>query len=359
MDALRTAEGEAQRRAAKVAPATFLAVARADWAAADIATGRGVATAHETVGQQLGMSGKTVQRSRDLMVALGFAVTVAEGRYLTRAERAAARELHGQPQKRAASLRALTLPRPPRNPQAVENVQLPRRGSVLFTSYLSENSSTHAQARDRAASRQLTTKRVQSARRPAMVRAARPIEHQRFAAALVRRLPWLARDRHIGSVVRMIDSTKIDVRRWSADALVDAINAHISSRGARPAEPGSQRNPVGYLAALIRTAIDPDAETPLERQRRTAAERADRMARQAEQQRADAERAAQIDHAEVARIIEQMKRDQAARDRATAERERLRKAELRRRIETDRATSIEVAYLHSRSVESIATDSVR
>lgn len=64
MDVLRTPEGEEARRAAKVAPDTLLRVAYADRAAADQATGRGVATAHETVAAQLGMSAKTVQRSR-------------------------------------------------------------------------------------------------------------------------------------------------------------------------------------------------------------------------------------------------------------------------------------------------------
>lgn len=339
MDALKTPEGEALRRAAKVAPATFLAVARADWGAADVATGRGVATSHETVAQQLGMSSKTVQRSRDLMAALGFAVTVAEGRYLTRAERAAARAQHGQTQTRAASLRALTLPRPRPAHQAVENVQLPRRGLTLPTPYLSENSSTRARARAGAASRQPKPTTNHQTRRSTSTRVASPLEHQRFAAALVQRLPWLARNRHIGSVVRMIAHTKLDVDRWSADALIDAINRHLSSRGSRPLEPGLQRNPVGYLAALIRAAVDPKEETPLERQRRSATERADRIARQIEQRRAEAERAAQINRTEVARIIEQMKCDQAERDHASAERERRRRADARRRLEIVTSTT--------------------
>lgn len=332
MDALKTPEGEALRRVAKVAPATFLTVARADWGAADVATGRGVATAHETVAQQLGMSSKTVQRSRDLMAALGFAVTVAEGRYLTRAERASARAQHGQTQTRAASLRALTLPRPRSNHQAVENVQLPRRGLSLSTPHLPKNSTTSAQARTRAASRQPRPTTERRSRRPVPV--ASPIERQRFAAALVQRLPWLARNRHIGSVVRMIAHTKLDVDRWSADALIDAINTHLSSRGSRPLDPGLQRNPVGYLAVLIRAAVAPNEETPLERQRRSTTERADRIARQIEQRRVEAERAAQIDRTEVARIIEQMKCDQAERDHASAERERRRRADARRRFET-------------------------
>jgi hypothetical protein len=49
MDVLSTPEGEAERRAAKVARDTLLRVAYADRLAADRRTGRDMATAHETV----------------------------------------------------------------------------------------------------------------------------------------------------------------------------------------------------------------------------------------------------------------------------------------------------------------------
>ena len=65
MDALATHAGEERRREAHVAAGTLLRVARADWLAADVATGRGVATANETVAADLGMSAKTVQRAHE------------------------------------------------------------------------------------------------------------------------------------------------------------------------------------------------------------------------------------------------------------------------------------------------------
>jgi len=279
LDALRHAvsssDGAERRRQARVALGTLLRVARADAAAADASTGRGVATSHETVAGILGMSGKTVQRARQLIEALGFSVTIAEGRYLTTAERAAAREAHGGYQVRAASLRALTLPAPP-----VRNVHLPRRGHVLSSSPVRENSPRRA-----AAARPPASKRSDS---PAPRFGHRSIEMQRLAARLVDgsgseptapRMPWLLRTRtggrrHIGALCDVLGRAGIDPSRWTPRALVDAIDAWHRQEERRTLA-GGAADPLAYFAWQLRQAVDPHELTPVER---SAIEREQRAA---------------------------------------------------------------------------------
>lgn len=310
MDALRSAEGETARRRAKVAPDTLLRVAYADRAAADQATGRGVSTAHETVAARLGMSAKTVQRARRLMEALGLAVTVAEGRYLTTAERREAQLRHGGHQLRAASTRALTMPagyRPPPSAhvaagdrQSVENVQLPPRRGVKGSSHLIENSLTRARSRPRKAT---------ASRRPAetkMLRAMTPsgprgIDVQRLAAGLIARMPWLDRGgRHIGRLCALIERHGLAGQGWTARALVEAIDRGRVQLGVGLLDVDAQRDPLRYFAWLLGGTVPAGAPSPSavlrdesrERARRQAIEAAEERARRA-QIEADA---AAIDH---------------------------------------------------------------
>jgi hypothetical protein len=302
MDALRTPEGEEARRAAKVAPDTLLRVAYADRAAADQATGRGVATAHETVAAQLGMSAKTVQRSRQLLEALGLAVTVAEGRYLTTAERQEAQRKHGGHQVRAASTRALTMPAgagrtpavdvPPKRSRDVENVHLPSLRRVKRTSYLSDNSltRTHSRALDATASRRQATD-VREGRKA--VRNPRAIEVQRLAAALVARMPWLARDGvHIGRLCDVIERFGLVDAGWTGATLLQEIDHRAHSFGLRPTPLVAQRRPLGYFTWLLSTTIPPGTVAP---SRAAESERAARAAARAAAERAAAERRAQIE----------------------------------------------------------------
>lgn len=148
--ALATAEGQQIRRAHQVSAATVRAVARAD-AAADYRSGRGVATAHATVARRIRRCPRSV---------------------------AAARAVHGRRQVRAASTRALTLPR-----RAWTIYNLPRRGKETPTKLRSRRVTKRAHTRARAA-------------RPRN----RPLWRQRLAAGLAQRLPWLARG-HIGHLI--------------------------------------------------------------------------------------------------------------------------------------------------------------
>lgn len=275
LDVLATPAGEECRAAAKVGRDTLLRVAYADRKAADQATGRGVATAHETVAAQLGMSAKTVQRVRRLIERLGLAVTVVEGRYLTTAERAAATARHGGRQDRAASTRALIMPREvgmvaDRRP--VENVHLPSPGRVKSSSPVRKYSPTRALAR---------TRKATAARRPAkttgktLIRSTKPrtLAVQQLAAELARRMPWLVRDgRHVGHLCDALDRQQLVQRGWTSQQILDRIDTYNRSTSTRTADPVAQRDPVSYLVWMLRRAIAPDDLSPSVE----AAERRDR-----------------------------------------------------------------------------------
>ena len=95
--------------ARRVSRRALMAVARADAAAADHATGRWVATANATVARITGLCERTVQYARATLVHLGLCRVVATGRYLTADERRTAARTHGGRQMRAASTRVLTM----------------------------------------------------------------------------------------------------------------------------------------------------------------------------------------------------------------------------------------------------------
>jgi hypothetical protein len=299
MDALATPHGEECRRSVKVAGDTLLRVARADWLSADVDTGRGVSTAHETVALQLGMCKRTVQRSRELMELLGFAVTIQVGRYLTTAERAAAHQVHGGRQYRAASIRALTLP----IPSPVENVHLPspREGESLTP--VLKSSPTRASARRSAAPRpqhgQKTVKKQNQDRRP------RPLEDQRLAGELAARLPWLSPGRHVGTVSNFLARLHLSSHDWTAHGLLDALNRFCTETGVRMVDPQTHRDPAAYLAWLIKSATTAGVNPNRQRQAQDAERRAAERAARAEADRKEAERVAAIDWNEVARILEE------------------------------------------------------
>lgn len=315
MDVLGTGDGEEARRRAKVARDTLLRVAYADRQSADQATGRGVATAHETVAVQLGMSAKTVQRARLLLEALGLAVTVVEGRYLTAAERVEATGRHGGHQVRAASTRALTLPVGYRVPgasvergddsRAVESVHLPPAKGVNVSSHLPEKSPTRAHSRTprpTASRRAASTK----AKRFSGPRVPRGLQVQRLAAELVRRMPWVARDRHIGVVCDLLE--RLDVVRggWTASELFDAISRHVATSGIRLAGVDDQRDPVAYLSWLLRSAVPPGSRSPAAD---VIDERRAVLTRQAQEREAEQARRARIavEADEIQAIIDRMR----------------------------------------------------
>ncbi|MEO8093672.1 MAG: hypothetical protein ABI632_01940 [Pseudolysinimonas sp.] len=311
MDALATPEGEAVRARGKVAAKTLLRIAREEWMVADVAAGRDVATSHATVGRKVDRCERQVGRARRVLALLGFAVTIEGGRYLHSHERAAARDAHGGHQVRAASTRALTLPRP----ASVENVQLPPKGLALKESPVKESLPTRASAHEASASRPRARTSTTGRSRQDASRSPRPIELQRFAGQLVARMPWLARGRHVGAVCSMLGRVGVDPARWTVDALLDAIaRANVASGTVVPAAV-AQRDPLGYLAWSIGRAIDPAEPTPTEVAREVSEQRRAERARRA-QERAAQPPQAPDELARIAQIIEQMKVDEAARRRA-------------------------------------------
>lgn len=247
--ALRTTEGEEKRAAAKVSADTLIDVAAADARAADSRTGRGVTTAHDTVAKALGCSGKTVQRARLLIEALGFAKTVIVGRYLTTEERAEAYAHHGGDQRRMASERALLVPR------HVSNVHLPPWG--CFNSHLPSRSDLpkRASALSGAASRQPRTTKSPKRSHP------RPsIAVQRLAAGLAARLPWLARG-HIGSLCRTLTVLGLDDTGWTTHDVIDMLDRRNVQLGLYSLTSSSQRDP-SRRGAVPSCAARPRARGP-------------------------------------------------------------------------------------------------
>lgn len=354
MDALATPEGERVRAAVKVAPHTLLCVAQEDMRSADVGTGRGVTTAHQTVADRLGMCKRTVQRAREILLLLGLSAVVIEGRYLYGSERIAAQLKHGGRQLRMASTRALVMPRssaqrplretpapvPPRISGAgdiersVENVHLPRRRSAPPTAPVRKKSPTRGEPRSKAASRQPGQRNITRSGSIVRPTSPKPIELQRFAAALAQRIPWLARGKHVGHVVGMLERSGIDVSEWSVEGLMFAMNAWLTRDGRRVPETFTSRGALGFYGWVIRHVVTGHSQLDQAR-RNAAAQRAADQERRAAERAAEAARLASIDHDAVDRVIAQMKADQREYERAAREREEARKraaAEARRQL---------------------------
>jgi len=252
-DALASSSGAGILASVRIRAATVLAVARADARSADRRTGRNLATAHATVAAAVGRSVSTVRRARAVIAELGYSVTVTRGRYLTATEREAARAEHGGRQVRAASLRALTLPREAFDAGIIRE-HLPRRGSPTGDLTSSVDLPTRASARGRNST---TTRRGPRRRGPA--RTPRPLSVQRMAAKVAARLPWLARG-HIGRLCDILAGLCLDPA-WSADDLIDAIDEHNRVRGLYALPADSQRNPLALFNTQARQATA-DREPP-------------------------------------------------------------------------------------------------
>lgn len=274
---LASPAGEVHRRRLSVRLETALDVAAEDARAADSRTGRHVATSHATVAALLGCSTKTVQRARLLVEAVGYATTVTEGRYLTTTERAAARLVHGGDQRRMASERALTVPRPS------SDVHLPRRGAVSALPKSRSGLPKRAQARARVATRPKKTHQLTPVR---------PLAVQQLAADLARRLPWLARS-HIGTLCDALTTLGLDATGWTAADIIEYLDADNAEAGRYQPNPDSQRNPIGLFFLQAQRALA-GVEPPVARRRAAAQARAARRAADAAAAQAERDRLAEI-----------------------------------------------------------------
>lgn len=285
-EAVDSPEGESARARARVARGTLLGVALADRTAADPRSGRGVCTSHATVARKLGLkSGRTVKRARDLMVALGFAAVIAVGRHLDRSERAQARARHGRAQDRAASLRALTMPRPAANVTPSRRDSSDRRSQAL---------NTHSNQRATARAARRNPPQAPLPRKTA--HKVWPREEFLFARDVQRRLPALL-GFHTATVCAMLASLGITAARWhSAAFLLGALEHGNRARGGWDfAPPARQRRPLAYTRHVLAASLDLAAETPYEAAERRRAEL--RAERDAAREAAASRRAASSDTA--------------------------------------------------------------
>ena len=257
--------------ARRVSRRALMAVARADAAAADHATGRWVATANATVARITGLCERTVQYARATLVHLGLCRVVATGRYLTAAERHTATATHGGRQVRAASTRVLTMP-------CATICALPRRGH-------------HHRKVQFLDGHQRTRTRV---RRPTTPEK-NPLWLQKLAAHLDQHLPWLVRNHHIGRLCHALTALGIN-EHWQPadlDALLDAMNRRNRHLGLDMPCADDQHNPLGLFIHQARDTLTHDNphERRLTREHHRAQLIDDQLHRHAEAARLAAERA--------------------------------------------------------------------
>jgi hypothetical protein len=88
-------------------------------------------------------------------------------------------------------------------------------------------------------------------------------------------MPWLARDRHIGALARLLHRHNLTVDTgWSAIRLLRVLEQHNRATGHLVPDPATQRNPLGYLNWLLTTAtkqLTASSETPAGARRPAAA----------------------------------------------------------------------------------------
>jgi hypothetical protein len=220
-----------------LSPRTALLVARACARLADADTGRGVTASNETIGRIAAelagrprpFSHDVVSNARAVLAALGLAVEVAQGRYLTVEERFQAAVHHDGVQLRAASTWALTTPR-----RWYAKSYLPRRGPTGSKTPRRKCSPTHA--RKRASAPSGRSQRLKDRERP---RQAHIVTAQLVAAA-----KSLDNGRHLGSLVDVV-AELVDCDRWTGRDLVAVLNQDAREN---PRDwPSTIQNPAGFL----------------------------------------------------------------------------------------------------------------
>ncbi|WCT05965.1 hypothetical protein [Rhodococcus qingshengii] len=216
---------------------------------AESATGRSVTASRETIARRAGVSTSTVKRARRVLTALGVAVELVRGRYLSRLEAMAAESHHGYRQFRAASAWALTTPRPvattvtppftkpgkpsratPRtaayrsrtttrnHPQSGTRDPLSPSGGFALKALAFKISPTRTQAHAGKTTHQPTT-------------TPRPLHLQRAAAELIAHAPALKPAGHIGTICDTLQQSGIDTTRWTGRDIAHQLTADTQRRG--------------------------------------------------------------------------------------------------------------------------------
>lgn len=270
--ALMSDDGRRLCRTRHLSPTTARAIARGCAAYADSRTGRNLAASNRTIsahaaqraGRSRPWSHDVVANTRHVLEALGLAVEVVRGRYLTAAERLAAAVHHDGVQLRAASTWALTIVR-----RWQVKSFLPRRGPTGSKTPRSRTSPKRAHARAQAPS-------GRSQRKP---RQPRPLPAQIVTAQLLSRTHGLDNGRHIGPVIDVITDL-VDCERWTGRDLATILNEDVRNR---PRDwPQKIANPASFLRHRLlqltdRLAGPSPSESAAEQHRALLAEQQSRV----------------------------------------------------------------------------------
>lgn len=220
----------------KIGRAGILACARVIADAADPA-GRRCLLAHATIATRALQVDPSLRGKPNAKVAcqilreLGLIVTVTTGRRLTRAERAAANEVHGGHQRNIANETALTYPGPETAAQEPTCTPLPRRGQVSKKPN-SQSVVTNARKRTRGENS-----------KPSRSKAA-----WKLASKCVEWLPHLAAG-HLGALADLMQP--LTERGWTLHDIRLTLDQANIDRGWNSIPVEQQRNPRALFASQI------------------------------------------------------------------------------------------------------------
>jgi hypothetical protein len=286
---------------------------------AESATGRSVTASRETIARRAGVSASTVKRARRVLTALGVAVELVRGRYLSRLEAMAAESHHGRHQFRAASTWALTTPR-----SVVTTVtprftkpRIPSRATLRTAAYRSRTTTrNHPQSGTRdplspsggfalkALAFKISPTRAQTrvgktTHQPTTT--PRPIHLQRAAAELIAHAPALTPASHIGMICHTLQQSGIDTTRWTGRDIAHQLTTDTQQRGWT--WPNHIPQPTAFLRWRL-THIDWATTTPTERNdQHNRTRRAEQLTRHAELRARDERSASEATRTEILRTF--------------------------------------------------------
>lgn len=308
-EAITSPQGdEARRRHTRtgtlksVAQATVLRAAECEAQAADRATGRGIATSHETLAAMMGVTRDTAREARRVLVQLGLEATIEVGRHMTNTERAAAHAAHGGHQIAYASTRYLTVPRQvrTRRPGLARHATAgfrvnPPKSLPLGEAFGFKSGRPHLAREAREAGKKTKPRKTRKQH------AAPSLAAQRLAAQLANAWPALAsrtrRDHralghvHLWAIARILDRLGYadPAAGWTGPSLKTLLDRRLADHGWTSLPADAVHSVAGLLHVQLHDARALVTETPAQRRDREQAEAA---ARDAERARALAEAAA-------------------------------------------------------------------
>ena len=90
-------------------------------------------------------------------------------------------------------------------------------------------------------------------------------------------MPWLARNRHIGSLARALHRYGLAERGWTAAQILHRIELHATDTHTLPLPLSQIRTPIAYLMRQIHNCISPTELSPARQSQLDAQARAHRQ----------------------------------------------------------------------------------